>query len=48
MDAGKAFFCRIVSTNRKHKWVKIDVKIFMVIMHKTITYFNDNVRYRCF
>lgn len=30
MDAGKAFFCRIVSTNRKHKWVKIDAKIFMV------------------
>lgn len=30
MDAGKAFFCRIDSTNRKGKWVKIRAKIFMV------------------
>lgn len=30
MDAGKAFFCRIVSTERKQNWVKIKAKIFMV------------------
>jgi hypothetical protein len=30
MDAGKAFFCRTESTNRKGKWVKIRAKIFMV------------------
>lgn len=30
MDAGKAFFCRITSTHRKNKWVKIDAKIYMV------------------
>ena len=30
MDAGKAFFCRIVSAKRKNSWLKIDAKIFMV------------------
>jgi len=30
MDAGKAFFCRIDSTYRKGKWVKICALIFMV------------------
>jgi hypothetical protein len=30
MDAGKAFFCRIETANRKGKWVKIWAKIFMV------------------
>ncbi len=30
MDAGKAFFCRIVSSTRKNKWLKIDAKIYMV------------------
>lgn len=30
MDAGKAFFCRITSTKRKNKWLKIDAKIYMV------------------
>ncbi len=30
MDAGKAFFCRIESTKRKNKWLKIDAKIYMV------------------
>jgi hypothetical protein len=30
MDAGKAFFCRIEKVFRKGKWLKIDVKIYMV------------------
>ena len=30
MDAGKAFFCRILQTTKKGNWVKIKVKIFMV------------------
>lgn len=30
MDAGKAFFCRIDSTNRKGKWLKIRAKIYLV------------------
>ncbi len=30
MDAGKAFFCRIVSSKRKGNWLKIDAKIYMV------------------
>lgn len=30
MDAGKAFFCRIENARRINKWLKIDVKIYMV------------------
>lgn len=30
MDAGKAFFCRIVHVSKKGVWYKIDVDIFMV------------------
>lgn len=30
MDAGKAFFCRVENTRRINKWLKIDVKIYMV------------------
>ena len=30
MDAGKAFFCRIVHVSKKGAWYKIDVDIFMV------------------
>jgi hypothetical protein len=30
MDAGKAFFCRIESTSRKGKWVKIKAAVYMV------------------
>lgn len=30
MDAGKAFFCRVKNTRRINKWLKIDVKIYMV------------------
>lgn len=30
MDAGKAFFCRIVHVIKKGAWYKIDVDIFMV------------------
>ena len=30
MDAGKAFFGRIVETKRKGAWVMVKVKIFMV------------------
>lgn len=30
MDAGKAFFCRITSTENIRSWLKIDAKIYMV------------------
>lgn len=30
MDAGKLFFCRVVSKNWKNKWLKIHVNIYMV------------------
>lgn len=30
MDAGKLFFCRVVSSNRKNKWLKIHANIYMV------------------
>ncbi len=30
MDAGKAFFCRIIKTQKKGNWLKIDAKIYMV------------------
>lgn len=30
MDAGKAFFCRVVYTKRINDWLKVKVKIFMV------------------
>lgn len=30
MDAGKLFFCRVVSSNRKNKWLKINANIYMV------------------
>jgi hypothetical protein len=30
MDAGKLFFCRVVSTSRKNKWLKINANIYMV------------------
>ncbi len=30
MDAGKAFFCRIVATQKLDNWFKIDAKIYMV------------------
>jgi hypothetical protein len=30
MDAGKLFFCRVVSKNWKNKWLKINANIYMV------------------
>lgn len=30
MDAGKLFFCRVVSSNWKNKWLKIHANIYMV------------------
>jgi len=30
MDAGKAFFCRVVYTKRINDWLKVKAKIFMV------------------
>lgn len=30
MDAGKLFFCRVVSTDRKNNWLKIKANIYMV------------------
>jgi hypothetical protein len=30
MDAGKLFFCRVVSSNRKNSWLKINANIYMV------------------
>jgi len=30
MDAGKMFFCRVVSKSRKGSWLKIDANIYMV------------------
>lgn len=30
MDAGKAFFCRVVKTRKINDWAKINAKIFMV------------------
>lgn len=30
MDAGKLFFCRVVSKNWKNKWLKIHANIYMV------------------
>ena len=30
MDAGKRFFCRVVSKNWKNKWLKINANIYMV------------------
>jgi hypothetical protein len=30
MDAGKAFFCRVVSVNDVNTWVKINAKVYMV------------------
>lgn len=30
MDAGKAFFCRVIDITKKGNWTKIDVDIFMV------------------
>lgn len=30
MDAGKRFFCRVVSKNWKNKWLKIHANIYMV------------------
>lgn len=30
MDAGKAFFCRVETTQRKGDWLKVRAKIFMV------------------
>jgi hypothetical protein len=30
MDARKAFFCRIENAGRINKWMKIDVKLYMV------------------
>lgn len=30
MDAGKLFFCRVVSTEWKNKWFKIKANIYMV------------------
>jgi hypothetical protein len=30
MDAGKAFFCRVVSVNDVNTWVKINAKLYMV------------------
>ena len=30
MDAGKLFFCRVVSCERKNNWVKIEANIYMV------------------
>lgn len=30
MDAGKAFFCRIVKADRKGNWLKINANIYMV------------------
>lgn len=30
MDAGKAFFCRIVGTNKINDWLRIEANIYMV------------------
>ena len=30
LDAGKMFFCRVVSKERKNKWLKIKANIYMV------------------
>ncbi len=30
MDAGKLFFCRVVSKKRKNNWLKINANIYMV------------------
>ncbi len=30
MDAGKAFFCRVIDTKRKGDWLKVNANIYMV------------------
>ena len=36
MDAGKLFFCRVVSTSRKNKWLKINANKFVSSNQKWI------------